>query len=182
MAVGAAGLAAFKDAEMGEDEEFEGADEGEGSDEGEAEDELEIVDEEGFADFVDAVYEAASDIEAAAQDVGEDLTHDDQPSEGAVAKMKEQIAAMPAPIQDGIEDFLKGMEWEQVHGLAEDMEEAGLIDDVDQVCGWLYWAAKNVEGSAEHEAGESEEEEAEEHDDDEDLESYEDDDMLDGQV
>ncbi len=179
MAVGAAGLAAFKNAEMGEDEEMEGVDEGEGSDEGESEDELEVVDEEGFSDFVDAVYDAASDIESAAMDVGEDLNHDDQPSEGAVAKMKEQISAMPAPIQDGIEDYLKGMEWEQVHGLAEGMEEAGLIDDADQVCGWLYWAAKNAEGTAEHEEEESEEEEYEEHDDEDE---YEDDDMIDGQV
>lgn len=181
MAVGAAGLAAFKNSEMGDDEEDMSAGADEGEEMSESEDEREVVDEEGFSDFVDAVYGAASDIEAAAQDVGEDLTHDDQPSEAGVSKMKEQIAAMPAPIQDGIEDFLKGMEWEDVHSLAEGMEDAGLISDAAQVCGWLYWAAKNVEGSAEHEAGESDEEESEEHDDYDD--SYEDDeDVIDGQV
>jgi hypothetical protein len=159
MAIGAAGLAAFKQREMDEDEVDE-SEAGE-ADEHEAEDELEVMDEEGFSDFVDAIYEAASDLEAAAQDVGEDLTHDNEPSAEATSKIKEQLASMPAPIVEGIADFLKGMAWENVCGIAEGMEEAGLIDDTDQVCGWLYWAAKQ-HGEA-HEAAESSEEEEAEH-------------------
>jgi hypothetical protein len=99
------------------------------------------------------------------------------PSEDTISKIKAQVAEMPAVIQDGIEDFLKGMPWENVEGIAEGMEEAGLIEATDAVTGWLYWAAKAVEGSEAHEAEESPEEEAAEHDEDADVEMDADDDM-----
>lgn len=179
MAIGAAGLAAFKNADMGDEgEDIEQLDEMESPEEEVSEeDAAEVVDEEGFSDFVDALYDAAADVEAAATDIPDELGHDSMPSEDALAKIKSQVAEMPAVIQDGIEDFIKGMAWENVEGIAEGMEEAGLIEATDAVTGWLYWAAKAAEGTASHEAGESAEEEAAEHDEDADVEMDADDDM-----
>lgn len=181
MAIGAEGLAAFKKADVGDDIEMNDdlidgdVGEGEGEEEG---DEVEVQDEEGFSDFIDALYESAPELETAAQEIAEALNHENQPSDDTVEQMLGQLDSMPAAIKEGIFDYLKGMAWEDIHGIVEGMAEDGEVSDADQLCGWLYWLAKQ-HGEA-HEAAESPEEEQAEHDVGGYEEGMDDDEMLEG--
>jgi len=130
-----------------EGEELEGEEpEGEEPEDEEAEfgDDMEVVDEEGFNEFMGELFTHIDDVAEAASDVAEQLTHDSQPSEETVEQMKSQLEPMPQEIKDGIADYIKGMEWEDVMKIAQQFAEADHIDDPEQVCGWLYWLAKNV--------------------------------------
>lgn len=124
-----------------EGEELEGA-EGEEHDEG---DDIEVVDEEGFAEFMSALFDAREALNVAAGEIAAELVHEAQPDADTVEQMKEQLAEMPAPIQEGVADFVKGMEYEDVVELAEKVDsDEGYLDNPTQVAGWLYWIAKNV--------------------------------------
>jgi len=119
-------------AESPEEEAAEHADDGE-------------HDEAEFEDFIGDVYTHAEELEEAASLIDEALTHDTQPSPESVERMKSQLAEMPDVVQQGIADFLVGMPYEEVVELAESLAERERITDAEQVAGWLYWAAKNVE-------------------------------------
>lgn len=126
-----------------ESEEMEPMEEGE-SEESELGDEMEVTDEEGFNDFLGNLYLHIDEIDEAAAQIAEPLTHDDQPSPETVEQMKEQLEPMPQEVKDGISEYLKGMEWEDVMALAQQFADADHIENPEQVCGWLYWIAKNV--------------------------------------
>ena len=114
-------------------------------DEDDSEDEIEVVDEEGFAEFLSELFDVRDALNVAAGEIAAELVHEEQPDADTVEQMKEQLGEMPAPIQEGIADFIKGMEYEHVVELAEKLDgDEGLIDDPKQVAGWLYWIAKNV--------------------------------------
>lgn len=166
MALGASKLAAFAKSDMGdepmvEDYEVEGEENAAGADEA-AEDEIEVSDEEGFGEFLDLLMEYAPEIDAAANDIAEELNHDSMPSQETVGKMGEQVADMPDEVVEGIRTYLVGMPWEDlsglVDGIASDEDSGDFITNPEQVTGWLYWAAKSAEGEGGDE-GEGEEEE-----------------------
>lgn len=102
-------------------------------------------DEAEFEDFVGDVYTHAEELEEAASSIEEALNHDSQPSPETVEQMKAQLAEMPDVVQEGVANFLVGMPYEEVLELAESLAERERIVDAEQVAGWLYWAAKNVE-------------------------------------
>lgn len=130
------------DDEALEGEELEEGAEGEEHDE---DDDMEVVDEEGFAEFLSELFDAREALNVAAGEIAAELVHEEQPDADTVEQMKEQLAEMPAPIQEGIADFVKGMEYEHVVELAEKIDgDEGMLDNPKQVAGWLYWAAKNV--------------------------------------
>lgn len=128
------------------DEEYEDKEPMEGEEEEESEfgDDMEVVDEEGFNTFMGELFTHIDDVASAAAEIAEPLTHDSQPSADTVEQMQAQLEPMPQEIKDGIADYIKGMEWEDVMALCEQLAEADHIDDPEQVCGWLYWIAKNV--------------------------------------
>lgn len=132
-------------AESPEEEAAEHADDELESDEDEG-DELESDEDEAeFEDFIGDVYTHAEELEEAALAIDEALNHDTQPSPGVVEEMKSQLGDMPDVVQEGIADFLVGMPYEEVLELAESLAERDRITDAEQVAGWLYWAAKNIE-------------------------------------
>jgi hypothetical protein len=130
--------AALEGESITDDEAFEGEESEEG-------DEVEVVDEEGFAEFLDALFEVREALSVAAGEVAAELVHESQPDGETVEQMKEQLAEMPAKIQEGVADFVKGMEYEDVVEMVEEMSgDEDLVEDPMQVAGWLYWVAKNV--------------------------------------
>lgn len=134
-------------AEREDEADFEDADEemeGEEAEEGE-EGEAEEAEEQSSMEALGGVlFTYSEEIEQAAADISESLTHDDQPSADTVEMMKEQYGQMPAPLKDAIKEHGKGMEYEHVLEIAEELEAADHISDPEQFAGWVYWVAKNV--------------------------------------
>jgi hypothetical protein len=136
-------------AEREDEADFEDADEEMEGEEGEAEEgeegEAEEVEEQSSMEALGgAMFTYSEEIEQAAADISEGLTHDDQPSADTVEMLKEQYGQMPAPLKDAIKEHGKGMEYEHVLEIAEELEAADHIGDPEQFAGWVYWAAKNV--------------------------------------
>jgi hypothetical protein len=104
----------------------------------------ESEDVEALEHFVQTVFMYADDISAAANDIAEELNHDDQPSDEAEEQMLAQLGAMPEEVQSAVKDYCKGMEYEDVLALATQLSDAEHLDNPEQVAGWLYWCAKNV--------------------------------------
>lgn len=148
--------AAHEAAESPEDERAEHDHEDEAFDETE-----EDEDEQAFEDFVGDVFTHAEDIEEAATTLDVELSHETQPGPDTVATMKEQLAGMPEAIVEGIATFIKGMPWDEVEELVSDLAEQGRIGDIEQVTGWLYWSAKNVDDAAGEDAGDDAEDDDE---------------------
>lgn len=98
----------------------------------------------GLEEFVQTVYLYADDISAAANDIAEELNHDDQPSDDSEEQMLSQLEAMPVEVKDAVANYCKGMEYEDVLALATQLSDSEVIDNPEQFAGWLYWCAKNV--------------------------------------
>lgn len=125
--------------ELHEDEAHEAA-------ESEEYEELEHEHDEdpGFEDFMGDLFTHAEDLEEAAADISEELSHDVQPSPETVEQMQDQLAGMPDGIKQGIAEYLVGMPFEDVLALVEDLAAEERVASTDQVAGWLYWIAKNA--------------------------------------
>lgn len=121
--------------------EEEAEHEGEGYDAEDAEDEEE---EEvgGYEDFVSELYGNADALEQAAEKLGVKLGHEDAPVPQVLAKIKQALQSMPAEIRDGVKQHLKGMAFDEVIALADELADEGQIEDAERVGAWLYWAGK----------------------------------------
>lgn len=121
------------------DDEEEVADAGEFAHE--AAEELEDAGvEDGYEDFLKALYEAAPVIQEAASKVyvtALDEIEDD---------VREEIAAaldeMPDEVVNGIKQHLSELDPDALHEFVELLEEAGGIENDASVVAWLYWAAR----------------------------------------
>lgn len=115
-------------------------------------------------DFLDLLMDNAEALDMAASEIEEELVHEEMPSPEAQQAISAAVASMPAEIGEGIADFIHGMPWEGVMEVVTALaDEDAPISNPEQVCGFLYWAAKGAESHELHEARETPEEEALEH-------------------
>lgn len=109
------------------------------------EDATEELEESGasgdYASFLEALFTNGSAVQAAASALMLGLDVDDLPAQSK-ARLKKALSSLPSDLASGIKEHLAGMEFDDLHEMVENLEEAGAIENDGSVVPFLYWAAR----------------------------------------
>ncbi len=108
----------------------------------EASEELEESGASGdYVAFLEALFANGDAIQAAASAVMLGLDADELP-EQSKSQLKKALSSLPKDVAAGIKEHLAGMEFDDLHEMVENLEEAGAIENDGSVVPFLYWAAR----------------------------------------